>query len=429
MYRKYIEDLKKWYKDENKKPLVISGPRFSGKTYLAKTLLGDSILNKQYIYIDCDRDISFLKLINKGITLEELLSYLSINYNIIKLIIFDNVNDNKLILSLIEKLHQYLQTIPIIIIQTFMKYYSNKDMSYMNSFEKICIYPLDFEEYLMVRDKHLYANIKNYLEASKRITKNLKEEIFDLFREYLVIGGLPDVVVNYIETKNYNVAKVIIQKLYQQLINGFGSYYLNVTSAYNAANVFKNIYSSLDQSFFKATGPNGIFRVRDMNIPLKGLAENNILIPVLKTDNLTGNSNKHYKIYMYDLGILNYQNNEIYSKKTIKEAKEVINNSILENYIVIELNKLYQNVKYVKLKNKKDLAFLSKNNGNYLSVSYSNTRSFFSTLSLINEDNKITKAIKLYDKVPSKKIRSHNDVIEKIEVVEVPLYGLSHTLK
>lgn len=433
MYRKYIEGLKKWYKNENRRPLAISGPRFSGKTYLVKTLLGDSILNKQYIYIDCDRDITFLKLINKGIKVEELLSYLSINYNNIKLLIFDNVDENKTIISVIEKLHEYLQTMPIVMIQTSKKYYSSKDTTYMNSFDKMTIYPLDFEEYLLVRDKYLYINIKNHFENGKRINKNIKEDIFEIFKEYLVIGGLPEVVVTYIETKNYGITKDVIQKLSQQLINGFGRNYLNVTSAYNAVEVFQNIYGSLNQSFFKAASFEGTLRIRDMNIPLNGLIDNKIVSLVSKIDNIANISsnnthNKHFRVYMYDLGILNYQNDEIFFKKSMEEAKKAIKSALLENYIVNELCKYFENIKYVKLKNKKDLVFLCTKDEAYFALSYSNTRSFFSTLSLLNKDNIIINAIKLYDKIPSKKIRSDNEIINDIKLKEMPIFALSFVL-
>ena len=99
----------------------------------------------------------------------------------------------------------------IVMIQTSKKYYSSKDTTYMNSFDKMTIYPLDFEEYLLVRDKYLYINIKNHFENGKRINKTIKEDIFEIFKEYLVIGGLPEVVVTYIETKNYGITKDVIQ--------------------------------------------------------------------------------------------------------------------------------------------------------------------------------------------------------------------------
>ena len=322
---------------------------------------------------------------------------------------------------------------PIVMIQTSKKYYSSKDTTYMNSFDKMTIYPLDFEEYLLVRDKYLYINIKNHFENGKRINKTIKEDIFEIFKEYLVIGGLPEVVVTYIETKNYGITKDVIQKLSQQLINGFGRNYLNVTSAYNAVEVFQNVYGSLNQSFFKAASFEGTLRIRDMNIPLNGLIDNKIVSLVSKIDNIANISsnnthNKHFRVYMYDLGILNYQNDEIFFKKSMEEAKKAIKSALLENYIVNELCKYFENIKYVKLKNKKDLVFLCIKDEAYFALSYSNTRSFFSTLSLLNKDNIIINAIKLYDKIPSKKIRSDNEIINDIKLKEMPIFALSFVL-
>ena len=197
--------------------------------------------------------------------------------------------------------------------------------------------------------------------------------------------------------------------------------------------MFQNVYGSLNQSFFKAASFEGTLRIRDMNIPLNGLIDNKIVSLVSKIDNIANISsnnthNKHFRVYMYDLGILNYQNDEIFFKKSMEEAKKAIKSALLENYIVNELCKYFENIKYVKLKNKKDLVFLCTKDEAYFALSYSNTRSFFSTLSLLNKDNIIINAIKLYDKIPSKKIRSDNEIINDIKLKEMPIFALSFVL-
>ena len=74
----------------------------------------------------------------------------------------------------------------------------------MGSIRKIRMYPLDFEEFLIANNVNDYAiNImKNKFENLESLDESLHNKILDLFKRYLLVGGLPDVVNTYLNTHN-----------------------------------------------------------------------------------------------------------------------------------------------------------------------------------------------------------------------------------
>ena len=60
MRRKYLNDLIEWMNDPRRKPLMVSGARQVGKSYLIKNLFAERYFKNNYIYVDCRTDYEFV---------------------------------------------------------------------------------------------------------------------------------------------------------------------------------------------------------------------------------------------------------------------------------------------------------------------------------------------------------------------------------
>ena len=94
---------------------------------------------------------------------------------------------------------------------------SNTSSIPMGSIRKIRMCPLDFEEFIRVLGLNdltlsILENKFNHLET---LDETMHDKMMDLFRKYLLVGGLPDVINTYLETKNIQAVREVQNEIYE----------------------------------------------------------------------------------------------------------------------------------------------------------------------------------------------------------------------
>ena len=97
----------------------------------------------------------------------------------------------------------------------------------MGSIERVHIYPLDFEEFLYANgfNELAIASLKEKFENKESLDENTHNKVLDLFKKYLLVGGLPDSVNSFIN--NYNIVNV------RNIQSEIHEYYGDDASKYN----------------------------------------------------------------------------------------------------------------------------------------------------------------------------------------------------
>lgn len=74
----------------------------------------------------------------------------------------------------------------------------------MGSIRKIRMYPLDFEEFLYANGfgELAISELRKKFYKLESLDESTHNKMMDMFRKYLLVGGLPEVVNSYIEEKN-----------------------------------------------------------------------------------------------------------------------------------------------------------------------------------------------------------------------------------
>lgn len=103
----------------------------------------------------------------------------------------------------------------------------------MGSIRKLRMYPLDFEEFLYANGMNEFAilALRNKFEHMEALDESTHNKMMDLFRKYLLVGGLPGAVNEYVATKN-------IQKV-RELQSEIHEYYASDASKYGAERKLK----------------------------------------------------------------------------------------------------------------------------------------------------------------------------------------------
>lgn len=211
MRRKIYNELLKWKQDgAGKTALLVNGARRVGKSYIVEEFAKAEY--KSYIMIDFNRAGDEVKdLFNYYLNdLDTFFMYLSGFFNIKlykreSLIIFDEVQIHPRARAAIKYLVEdgrfdYIETGSLMSIKKNVK-----DIIIPSEERHIKMYPMDFEEFLWALGNVTLMDIviKCY-NARKPIGQVIHRKAMDYFRQYLIVGGMPQAVQEYAETRDFN---------------------------------------------------------------------------------------------------------------------------------------------------------------------------------------------------------------------------------
>lgn len=352
MRRKIYEEILKWKKrSAGQTALLIDGARRVGKSYIAEKFAAAEY--KSYLLIDFNRapkevtDL-FENYLND---LDTLFMYLSGFYNTKlyereTLIILDEVQLCPRARSAIKYLvadgrYDYLETGSLMSIKKNVK-----DILIPSEEEHLKMYPLDFEEFLWALDNEtLMPLIQTCYEKKQPMGQALHRKAMDYFRQYMIVGGMPQAVARYVETRDFDsidrVKRAILELYRADIVKHAAGYDIKVEQ------IFDNIPAQLQKhdKKFKLSSLKKEARFRDYDDALFWLSDAmianicyNSTAPSiglkLNMDRLT------LKCYMADTGLLishafdenGIVSEEIY-KKLLFDKLECNKGMIVENLV------------------------------------------------------------------------------------------------
>lgn len=353
--RKIFDDLVAWKKNSNGATAVmIDGARRVGKSYIAEEFAKAEY--KSYILIDFgSAPKGILELFENDFSdLDLFFAKLSAYYSTVlhkreSLIIFDEVQQYPRARQMIKYLvadgrYDYLETGSLIRLKKNVQ-----DIIIPSEEDHIEMFPLDFEEFLWAMgDEATYPLIRKCFESKTPLGAALHRKVMNDFRQYILVGGMPQSVLAYMNGKDFeasDVAKRRILKLYRDDVAKFAAGYEDKVFAvfdgipgqlskkekkYKLSSLGKQArFRTYEDSFVwlnEAMVVNTCFNATDPHIGL-----------TLSADNAT------QKCYMADTGLLvthtfkdqKYTDNELY--RAILFDKLNINEGMLMENIVAQM--------------------------------------------------------------------------------------------
>lgn len=352
MRRKIYTELLKWKEEEaGRTALLIDGARRVGKSYIVENFAKQEY--KSYIIIDFNR-------VNQEVTelfenylndLDLFFMYLSNYYNVKlyerdTLIIFDEVQLFPRARAAIKYLvadgrYDYIETGSLMSIKKNVK-----DIVIPSEERHLRMYPLDFEEFLWALDNEsLMDFIKVFFEKKKPLGAALHRKAMDYFRQYMIVGGMPQAVERYVETKDFErvdrVKRDILELYRADIVKHAQGYEMKVEQ------IFDDIPAQLQKhdKKFKLSSLKKEARFRDYEDAIFWLSDAMIVNVCynstapniglkLNMDRVT------MKCYMADTGLLishAFDENRIVSeeiyKKLLFDKLEVNKGMIMENIV------------------------------------------------------------------------------------------------
>ncbi len=215
MYRYAIENLDKWKKSKNRKPIIIEGARQVGKTWLMKEFGKKSYNNT--VYINFDSNAQMAELFSTDLNVERIITGLEIyaGHKITPrdtLIIFDEVQEVPKALSSLKYFYEDAPEYHIVCAGSLLGIALHEGTSFpVGKVDFLKLYPLSFKEFLMAMGLEKFAELsekKDYDMISK-----FKNIYTDALKQYYYVGGMPEVVKSFVDEKDFNETRKIQKRI------------------------------------------------------------------------------------------------------------------------------------------------------------------------------------------------------------------------
>lgn len=208
MERKLMDRLRAWKKNPRRMPLLLDGARQVGKTYTALTFGKEQYKNTVYFNMEDSSEIQAI--FERDFNIGRLIRELSVKAGATifpgdTLIIFDEIQACERALTSLKYFCENGPEYHIIAAGSLLGVALKRErFSFpVGKVDRLTLYPLDFEEFLWaVGQKPMAEMIR---EAYQGFTPlSLHDTALDLYREYLVTGGMPQPVRTFVETRDFN---------------------------------------------------------------------------------------------------------------------------------------------------------------------------------------------------------------------------------
>jgi predicted AAA+ superfamily ATPase len=381
LFRKIQNYIENHLLSNSNRILVIDGARQIGKSFIIR-YVGQK-LYKNYIEINMEEDKLGDKIFAEAKTVKDF-------YLAISIIAGDRMKAKSDTLVFIDEIQAYDHLLPLL---KFLKEddkftyiasgsllgvtLANTSSIPLGSIEIKHMFPIDFEEFLIANGigELVLETMQKCFEEFISLPDSLHNKILDLFRKYLIVGGLPEAVKTFVEQQNV----MIIRKIHDDIYNLYGidvAKYEKTHSKLKIQRVYKMIPSNLENKkkrmfAYDIEAKKGK-RMADYEDEFDYLISAGVALDVkaisTPTYPLIENSGKNLlKLYLNDVGLLTgifYKNN---ITAIMQDVKSVNLGSVYETVVAQELKSHGFNLYYYDNKKNGEVDYLI-DDANHLSV-------------------------------------------------------------
>ncbi len=303
-----------WKNQKKRKPLVVRGARQVGKTSAVNLFAEDSF--KTYIYINLELENN-LALFSRMNPVRELAQSIELNFNkkIIPgstLIFLDEVQNSSIAMSQLRYFYEEMPALHLVAAGSSLEVkMKSEGFSFPVGRVEYCyMYPVTFEEFLSALKETETLQYINSIRADSRVPPEIHTTLMKKYHEYLLVGGMPEAVARYAETKSL----IDVDPVYESILTGFKDDVFKYASLAKAKYIQYLIehaskYIGLPVTYEKFGGSG--FRSREMSeafdVLEKAMVISRVYASASKQLPIINNLRKMPKLLYLDTGLVNYQ--------------------------------------------------------------------------------------------------------------------------
>ena len=418
MERKYLTKLEEWIKKPNRKPLMVWGARQVGKSYLVEELFAKKYFGDRYLKLDLSDEDDFVEYAENNSNLEKVLDYIELHYHFVPdkehLLFFDEAQECPSIVKMIKQFCEKRRDIPLIVSGSLVRLRIHRDSKKANKkflfpvgkMNQLYVYPMTFDEFLLNYDSNMHEYVKRKFESKGPIDQYIHQELMDVFRTYMYVGGMPEAVQTFLDYKDkkiqaYKETSERIQEIYDDYLADMGLYQTSSESIIRSRLIYKDIYKQLNKENenFKISNTIENAKNRDMINPYFWLTTANVVLQsfCLKekiTLPLIEGENSIFRFYLSDVGMFTHQSGLNYERFLI-DKDNALSGIYYENYIATELVARRYPLFYWKGKRSSEFEFIMNIDNSIVAIDAKRGKSNLNSLEEFRSHNKTDLVIKV----------------------------------
>lgn len=409
MYRKIMNFLEEWKNSKHRKPLILQGARQVGKTYSILEFGRNQYENVAYFNFETNPKLN--KTFEESISPDYLIPILShiAGQTIVTektLIVFDEVQLCERALTSLKYFCEDAPDYHIIVAGSLLGVAVNRTkFSFpVGKVDMKTLYPMDMEEFMLAMGENsLIEQIKKCFDNDTPLPSGMHDAAMRIYRQYLVVGGMPECVMQFVQTGDY----ILVRHTQDTILTS----YLNDMSKYNNLNEIKKTRLAYDNITVQLSKKNTRFqyklikkggRASEFENAIEWLCLSGIVSQVHKIEQVKKPLENYrnidaFKIYVSDLGLLCAKkdlaaNDILYMVEEINDFK----GGMVENYVNVQLTINGYRTYYWESERGAEIDFVIQRDGQLIPIevkSADNTRA--KSLKVYMETYKPAYAIKL----------------------------------
>ncbi len=430
MYRKIMEELIKWKKDKERKPLILRGARQVGKTYIIKQFGEENYDGVAYFNFDHDTQLHNMFENTKDPT--SILEQLAFVYGkaIVPqktLIVFDEIQECPNALNSLKYFEEEAKEYHIVSAGSLLGIRLSHTSFPVGKVDFLDMYPMTFTEFLEADGQ---KNLVDYMNSIKKI-ENIPDIFFNKLSEklkaYFIIGGMPEVVASWTKYKDMEKVNKIQDNILKSYESDFSKHTTNV-EANRISIIWNSIPSQIskeNKKFLYQVAKDGA-RAREYEGAVNWLRDANVVNKIYNVTKpsmplISYNDLASFKMYLNDVGLLR-KKTDLNSKVIIEEDKlfQEFKGALTENYVLQTLIANGLKPYYYTFDNRYEIDFIIQYQNEIIPIEVKAGKSLNNT------------SLKVYNQINEPKIRirfSMKNLNKDDNLINIPLFMVEYLEK
>ena len=344
-FKRYVfDELVQWKATPNAKPLILRGARQVGKTTLVRSF-GKSYTHFIELNLEKSEDAN---LVERSNSVQELVNFLALKNEISPkefpetLLFIDEIQESEKAISFLRYFYEDLPKLNVIAAGSLLEHALKKTKNYpVGRINYLYLFPLNFQEYLEAQGK------KNLLERFRNIPIDeiAHELLMKEFQTYCIIGGMPEIVANYVANQDL----LVLPQTYESIWNTYKDDVIKYADSKSEENVMKHIVNTaasfVDQRIKFQNFGHSNYKSREVSEAFHNLDAAKVIQVIYPCTNVEPPILPDYKksprLQFLDTGILNFDLNIQADLLLMKDLSEAYKGAIIPHIInqeVLSLN-------------------------------------------------------------------------------------------
>lgn len=380
MYREITGKLEEWKEKATRKPLLLTGVRQCGKTYIVKEFADRYFKNNVYVNFESEEKLSGV--FEYDFDVKRIVAELERNYKtqIVPgetLVIFDEIQACPRAITSLKYFCEDMRELHIVCAGSLLGVALKRNqVSFpVGKVNRLQLYPMSFKEFVIARGREDLIETFREWPVDREIPELYKTPMNELLKEYYIVGGMPEVVKTWIETGNFEEVEAAQKEILSDYADDFAKH-----APLEDVPKIRWIWDSVPVQLAKENNKFIFSHVKEgkrsaeLEDALQWLVDAGLLIKIELVEKpeipLDGYADKTYfKVYMSDIGLLRARSKV--SPYIILEGSENykrFKGAFAENYVLNELKSIGKQPFFWRSGNTAEVDFVYEDEGEFIPV-------------------------------------------------------------